>query len=150
MMTSDVPTAWAMDKPRKIVSAGTMRKPPPTPSSPVRNPIPKPTAKDLVRQPRVKDFPPVSQPPAVSLVRESMRMPAATMMTAKASSSMSSFRSRPAAAPAHAAGMPAAPTSSAMRQLIPVRMRGITAAMEEAPTTSREVGIASWVLSPTP
>jgi hypothetical protein len=43
MTTSDVPTARFIDRPAISTSAGTNRKPPPIPTSPVNSPIENPT-----------------------------------------------------------------------------------------------------------
>ena len=72
------------------------------------------------------------------------------IQTAKASISMFGSSSRPTAVPPHAAGTPAAPTISTTGQLMPSRRRGISAAKDEAPTTRREVGMASAGVIPTP
>ena len=87
MMTREVPMVGPMGRPRISVRAGTMRNPPPTPSSPVRKPTTAPVARALGRQLR-QLVPPSGRaqgPPAARVVRN-IRTPATTMITAKATS----------------------------------------------------------------
>jgi len=88
MMTNEVPIVTSIGRPRTNVSAGTMRNPPPTPSSPVRNPTTAPVASALGRQLRQLTPPPGrAQGPPADRVGRNILTPAMTMITANAPSS---------------------------------------------------------------
>jgi hypothetical protein len=111
----------------------------------VRNPTVSPVPTDLGRQPRQLTLPPGrAQSPPVSPSPRSMCSAAATMSAANPMRTTRRSSSRLTAAPANAAAAPAPPTRAAMRHLIcRARNRGMTAAAEEIPTTSSEVGTAA-------
>ena len=69
MITKEVPTARFMRRPRNSVRAGVMRKPPPTPSSPVRNPTSTPTPTALGAQSGRPRLGPARQVPLFRAVR---------------------------------------------------------------------------------
>ena len=135
-----------------FLGAGTMTNPPPTPKRPVRNPTRAPASVAQGRQARQSTVPDAPrQAPTAGVDCRSMRTATTTMSAANASISQWLGRSLPTALPPKAAGSPASPKTRATRQRTsPARIRVSRPVADEAPTTTREAGIAAVSGRPTP
>ena len=116
MISSEVPTAMGISTPSISTSAGMMRKPPPTPNSPVRKPTTNPAGMDRGAQRRqlIPSLPTLQAVP-VSPLSRSIRIPATIITTANPIMIAAAGRCFPTAVPTKVAGMPAAAKMPASR-----------------------------------
>lgn len=151
-MTSDVPTAVRIVNASAIASAGTTRKPPPTPKSPVTKPTPAPAARSRGR--RSGGHAPVrSQGPSGSGSSSSalrhIACAAATITSANAASSSRPPTCSATSVPAAMPGIAAAVNEPAWRQQTrPARACATLPAIAPAATTSSDVVVASGTVWP--
>src|ERR1700694_2943458 len=150
MMSSEVPIAIGISTPSINTRAGMMRKPPPTPNSPVNRPTRKPAGMDLGthRRQLIPSFPTLQAVP-VSPRSTSIRTPAAIITAAKPIMIAGCGRWRPIAVPTKVAGIPAAAKTAASRHWTWwARTFGRAPTGEARAITIRESGMACWMSSP--
>ncbi len=159
MITSDVPTAYVIGSARASSSAGTTRKPPPTPRKPVSRPTavavtstfrargqlqPKVGLKVMIGSSRL------GRSPASGLVgspwpsrRQAIRAPTSSISAAKQASSTSSLTSAAPVAPAAAPPIATTPkTTPRPSSTLPWRCAETAPASDVTPTTTSEPVVA--------
>ena len=145
MTTKEVPTATLISIPSSRTNAGMIKKPPPTPNSPVRTPTPNPVGMDrgAHRRQLIPELLVLQAVPGLSGLR-SMRAPARIMTIAKPIITAVSGRCLPRAVPARVPRTPVAAKIAASRHSMSrARTLEMTPTAEATPITNSEVGIAS-------
>ncbi len=145
MTTSDVPTATGIGSPASSASAGTTRKPPPAPTSPVTRPTASPSSTILLA-----DGSRVGPSSAGAPRRpRSIATDVAIIVSANAIISTVLGMCPPRSPPRKAPAIPAAPKLTPVRHRTRPARAWLTAPTAEVtPTTTSEAAIASLAGSP--
>ena len=137
----EVPTAAGMAKPPSNARAGTTRKPPPAPTSPVITPTTKPSR---TTRRRGRDRGSSPGPERLFFFPRSMLTAVATIMRAKAIISKAPGRWPPTKPPRKAPTMPAAPKTTPVRhRTLPARVWAKVLISEVTPTMNNDAAMAS-------
>lgn len=143
MTSSDVPTATGMGRPPSRTSAGTIKNPPPAPTSPVTSPTTTPSTSTRTTGSSVcAGLSGVRRPRIIAAA-------VASIMSANATSKTVPGMNSAIRPPAYAPAIPAAPNSRPVRQRTrAARACAINATALVVPTTSRDVAMASLASIP--